>query len=270
MPESRPDGSFVAVGAGALEKKAFLRRGAIVPRRRRGRAIRLAIAALFLAAAPVGLSRFFGGSLFALRRIEVSGNRRARTEEILRAAQPWRSANVVALDLAPIARAVGMHPWIERVTLSKRLPDGLAIRITERRAVALFREGPRLWWLSSDGRPIALYDPRADPTEYVLVSGDRRALPEAVSLLDALRSAPAEYFSALSEISALPDGGFGIMDTIFRRPVRVLRRDAPAKIRALLEARGFIESRGWEARAIDLRFADRIVLVGAYGAGNSL
>ena len=269
MPESRPDSGFVAVGAG--ENKAFLRRGAVVPRRRRrGRAIRIALAVIVLAAAAVGLSRFFGGSLFALRRMEVSGNRRARTEEILRAVEPWRLANLVALDLAPIARAVRVHPWVERVTLSKRLPDGLAIRITERKAVALFREGPKLWWLSSHGDPIAPYDPRADPTEYVLVSGDRGALPEAVSLLDELRSAPAEYFSALSEISALPDGGFGIMDTIFRRPVRVLRRDAPAKIRALLEARGFIESRGWEARAIDLRFADRIVLVGAYGAGNSL
>ena len=110
----------------------------------------------------------------------------------------------------------------------------------------------------------------ADSAEYVLVSGDRRALPEAAGLLEDLRSMPADYFSALSEISALPDGGFGIMDSVFRRPVRVLRRDAPAKIRALLEARGFIESRGWEARAIDLRFSDRIVLVGAYGAGNSL
>jgi hypothetical protein len=144
------------------------------------------------------------------------------------------------------------------------------VRITERRAVALFREGPRLWWLSADGQPIALYDPRADSAEYVLVTGDRAALPEAVELLEDLRSASADYFSALSEISALPDGGFGIMDSVFRRPVRVLRRDAPAKIRALLDAQGFIESRGWEARAIDLRFADRIVLVGAYGAGNSL
>ncbi len=144
------------------------------------------------------------------------------------------------------------------------------VRVTERRAVALFREGARLWWLSGEGRPIVPYDPRTDSAEYVLVSGDRRALPEAVGLLEDLRSARAEYFSALSEISALPDGGFGIMDSIFRRPVRVLRRDAPAKIGALLEARGFIESRGWEARAIDLRFADRIVLVGAYGAGNTL
>jgi hypothetical protein len=61
-----------------------------------------------------------------------------------------------------------------------------------------------------------------------------------------------------------------MMDSIFRRPVRVLRRDAPEKIGALMKARGLLESRGWEAQAIDLRFADRIVLVGAYGAGHSL
>jgi len=268
MPESREGASFVAVGG---RNKAFLRRGAVVPRRRKkGRGLRVVLLALAIGLSGVGLYRFFGSSLFALQRIQVSGNRRARTEEILRAVEPWRRANLIGLDLSPIAHAIGVHPWIERVTLSKRLPDGLAIRITERRAVALYRDGARLWWLSAEGRPIAVYDPRGDPDEYVLIAGDRRALPEAVGLLLDLRSASADYFSALSEISALPDGGFGIMDSIFRRPVRVLRRDAPAKIRALLEARGFIDSRGWEARAIDLRFADRIVLVGAYGAGNTL
>jgi cell division protein FtsQ len=272
MPESRRGGGFVAVGGrDRASNQAFLRRGTVVPRRRKaGKTVRFALVLLLFAGVAIGLTRFFGGSLFSLQRIQVSGNRRARTEEILRAAERWRSANVVTLDLNRIARAIGSLPWVERVTLSKRLPDGLAIRVTERRAVALFREGSRLWWLSAEGRPIALYDPRADSADYVLVTGERRDLAEAVELLEDLRAAPADYFSALSEISALPDGGFGIMDSIFRRPVRVLRRDAPAKIRALLDARSFIESRGWEARAIDLRFADRIVLVGAYGAGNSL
>jgi hypothetical protein len=95
-------------------------------------------------------------------------------------------------------------------------------------------------------------------------------LPEAVGLLGELRAALPHYVAALSEIASLPDGGFGMMDAIFRRPVRVLRADASEKVRALLEARGFVESRGWEARAIDLRFSDRIILVGAYGAGNRL
>jgi cell division septal protein FtsQ len=221
-------------------------------------------------AAALGLLRFVSGPRFALHRFDVAGNSRARTEEILAVAGEWTGRNLVALDLAPMAVRLSGHPWIERVTLSKRFPDGLSVRITERRAAALYRDGTDFWWVGADGSLIAPYDPRRDRTEYVIITGERRLLPEAVGLIEDLRAARPDYVAALSEIASLPDGGFGMMDAIFRKPVRVLRADAPAKVRALLEARGFVESRGWEARAIDLRFADRIILVGAYGAGNRL
>ena len=249
----------------------FLRRPAATPRRKRHRpTLRFALAALVLAGAGFGLFRFVSGPRFALRRFDVTGNARARTEEILEIAARWTGTNVLALDLAPMASRIAGHPWIERVTISKRFPDGLAVRITERRAVALYRDETGFWWVGQEGNLIAAYDPRRDRTEYVILSGERRLLPEAVGLLADLRAARPDYVAALSEIASLPDGGFGMMDAIFRKPVRVLRADAPSKIRALLEARGFVESRGWEARAIDLRFADRIILVGAYGAGNRL
>jgi len=249
----------------------FLRRPQVVPRKRgQPAALRIALFGALGLAAAFGLLRFAASSRFALSRYEVSDNTRARTEEILVALAPWKGRNLLSLDLQPLASRLGAHPWIERVTLAKRFPDGLAVRVTERRAVALYREGENFWWVGADGRLIAAYDPRRDRTAYVILSGERRALPEAVGLLDDLRAARPEYFAALSEIASLPDGGFGMMDAIFRRPVRVLRVDAPEKIRALLEARSFIESRGWEARAIDLRFADRVILVGAYGAGNRL
>jgi cell division septal protein FtsQ len=249
----------------------FLRRPQVVPRKhRRPAALRLALFGALGLAAALGLSRFAASSRFALSRYEVSGNTHARTEEILVALAPWKGRNLLSLDLQPLASRLGAHPWIERVTLAKRFPDGLAVRVTERRSVALYREGENFWWVGTDGRLIAAYDPRRDRTAYVILSGERRALPEAVGLLDDLRAVRPEYFAALSEIASLPDGGFGMMDAIFRRPVRVLRVDAPEKVRALLEARSFIESRGWEARAIDLRFADRVILVGAYGAGNRL
>ncbi|MGH9364330.1 MAG: cell division protein FtsQ/DivIB, partial [Thermoanaerobaculia bacterium] len=158
----------------------------------------------------------------------------------------------------------------DRVTLAKRFPDGLAVRVVERRPAALYSDEGLLSWLDASGRPIAPYDPRADLADYVVVRGEPRQLPEIVGLLEDLRTRRPEYVAALSEISVLPDGGFGMMDSIFRKPVRVLRRDAPEKIGALLGARSLLESRGWEAQAIDLRFADRIVFVGAYGAGHSL
>jgi cell division septal protein FtsQ len=249
----------------------FLRRAGASPRKRKGkRAWRAILVLAAILAGGAGLARFLGGSLFALARFEISGNARARTEEIVRALEPWRSANLVVLDLAPVAARLQSIAWVERVTLEKKFPDGLSVRVTERRPVALLREGTGLWWLDARGIPIAPYDSRGDATEYVLVAGDREELPDAVALLEQLRARTPDYFSALSEISALPDGGFGMMDSIFRRPIRILGFDAPEKIDALLKARGLIDNRGWEARAIDLRFADRIVLEGAYGAGNSL
>jgi cell division septal protein FtsQ len=249
----------------------FLRaRTATARKPRRPRTLRLAGAAALALLAVFGVGRFLAGPRFALRRFDVSGNTRTRTEDILGIVSAWRGSNLVALDLAPIASRVAAQPWIERATLAKRFPDGLAIRVTERKAVALFREDGRFWFVGAEGNLIAPNDTRRDRTEYVILTGERRTLSEAVGLLEDLRSALPEYVAALSEIASLPDGGFGMMDSIFRRPVRVLRWDAPEKISALVKARGLIESRGWEARAIDLRFADRIVLEGAYGAGNSL
>jgi cell division septal protein FtsQ len=258
--------------ASADKKEApFLRRVPSAPRRGKRRpTLRFLLLGLVVLIGVVGLVRFVSGPRFALRRFEVTGNTRARTEEVLAVVAAWSGKNLVALDLAPMAARLAGHPWIERVTLSKRFPDGLAVRITERRAVALFRDDTGFWWVGENGNPIAGYDPRRDRAEYVIITGERRLLAEAVGLIADLRAARPDYVAALSEIASLPDGGFGMMDAIFRKPVRVLRADAPAKIRALLEARGFVESRGWEARAIDLRFADRIILLGAYGAGNRL
>ena len=250
----------------------FLRRGRVPPRRRRAlqKLRRGALVAAIVLAAAAG-ARLLSGSLLRLQRFESSGNHRQRTEEILARLSDYRTKNLLTLDLAALARRLSKLPWIERVTLAKRFPDGLEVRVAERRPVALWRNAAqRLVFLGSDGHPIAPYDPRSDAGEYVLVSAEPRDLPEAVALLEELRARRPEYFGALSEIDALSEGGFGMMDSIFRKPIRVLRTDACEKIGALLAARGLLTSRGWEARAIDLRFADQIVLVGAWGAGHSL
>src|SRR5215472_7737264 len=120
----------------------FLRRGGeVVPRRRRRPGIlRFALVALLVLGGFAGLWRFVSGPRFALRRFEVVGNTRARTEEILAVAGEWTGRNLPTLDLAPIAVRLSGHPWIERVTLSKRFPDGLVVRVTERKAAALYRD----------------------------------------------------------------------------------------------------------------------------------
>jgi cell division protein FtsQ len=119
----------------------FLRRGRVLPKKRSPRRIvwSMVVATLLLLGGS-GLYRFLGGSLFTLRRFDISGNERARTEEILKALEPWRASNLVTLDLAPLAGRLQHLPWIDRVTLSKKFPDGLSVRVVELKAVALLRE----------------------------------------------------------------------------------------------------------------------------------
>ncbi len=147
------------------KEPSFLRRPQAVPRKRRPALLRVLLLAALGLAAGVGLLRFAASSRFALTRYDVSGNTRARTEEILVALAAWKGKNLVALDLEPLASRLGRHPWIERVTLAKRFPDGLAVRVTERRALALYRDGESFSWVGADGRLIAPYDSRIDRTD---------------------------------------------------------------------------------------------------------
>ena len=126
------------------ERVAFLRRGRVVPRQKRlPRVGRWAIAAVCAAGAILGVARFIAGPLFALDRFEVSGNQRARTADLLSALSAFRGANLVTLGLGRIADALSENPWVDRVTLSKRFPDKLTVRVIERRPVALLAEEGR-------------------------------------------------------------------------------------------------------------------------------
>jgi len=148
--------------AGPDREAPFLRRRGVSRKRGKPPALRLAALSATVLAAAFGLFHFLGGPHFATRRFEITGNSRARTEEILTALSEWNGRNLVSLDLAPLATKLAAHPWIDRVTLTKRFPDQLSVRVTERRAIALYRENDLFWWVGAEGRLIAPYDARRD------------------------------------------------------------------------------------------------------------
>ena len=168
--------AYLAGVLGWIASRVFLRRGRVLPQEeepapdRPGRARSPRSFVL----GGSGLYRFLGGSLFALQRFDISGNERARTEEILKALEPWRASNLVTLDLAPLAGRLAAPPWIERVTLSKKFPDGLSVRVAERQSGRLYcgKRGSS-GGSTPDGQPIAPYDPRADRDR--VRARDRRA-----------------------------------------------------------------------------------------------
>ncbi|HET7453044.1 MAG TPA: FtsQ-type POTRA domain-containing protein [Thermoanaerobaculia bacterium] len=219
---------------------------------------------LVAGAGAVGIGRYLRSPAFLLERFEVEGTRRARTREVLEALAPYEGRNLLLLNLAPVARAVGGVAWVERVTVSKELPHALRIAITEKTPIAFCRRGTALYWMDARGVVVAPFDPRESAGDFPIVSAPDARLADAAALLTALQRRFPEYASTVSEIQALSSGGFGIMDGTLRVPIEVLGSDAPEKIRALFSLKPEMDSRGIVPKAIDLRFDRRVVFSGAF------
>lgn len=121
---------------------------------------------------------------FAIRQIVVTGNVRVPEDELLRRAGLAPGRNVFSVRLADVERQLAQHPWIASVRASRRLPDTLTIRVTERQPAALVLLGAP-YLADRQGRPFkraAIEAGEAD--DLLVVSGlDRKAYarqPEGV------------------------------------------------------------------------------------------
>ena len=121
------------------DEPLFLRKGRATARKRPRRWGKPVVLTLFAIVAIGGAARFLAGPLFSVRRFEISGNERSRTEEILGALEAWRGRNLVTLDLGPL-QAVPRRA----VDPGRRAPAGRAPEGREGRQARLARrEGSR-------------------------------------------------------------------------------------------------------------------------------
>jgi hypothetical protein len=153
-------------------------------------------------------------SFFQVRSVDVAGASRVSADEVKavvrRTTQPtgvWRA------DLDALSRELERLPWVRRAVVSRVLPDGLRVRITERqqRAVVRTSEG-RLIWVDDDavalgalqsndkmppffirgwdesGTPVARTDNRARVEKYMEMLGEweKLGLTERVSEVNLL------------------------------------------------------------------------------------
>jgi len=248
--------------------RTFLRPG--VARASRPRRLSAILWLAFAAAVGVGTFRYLSGPALAISRFEIEGTHRCRTQRLFEALSPYRGRNLVVLNLAPVTSRLEQVPWVARVTVTKEFPDTLRITIVENTPIALRRDGRTLFWLDGQGDVVAPFDARAEAADLPVVTAPEERLAAAAALIRNLQQAAPAYASALSELWALPSGGFGMMDSIFRVPIDVMPGDAADKIRSLLSLREDMEARGLTPRAIDLRFDRRIVLAGAFGEGRRI
>jgi hypothetical protein len=89
---------------------------------------------------------------FAIKDVIVTGNSRVTHEEILRLARV-QTPNIFRLSIRDVEERLARHPWIASVSVSRRLPDKLAVRVIERQAACVALLDGVLYLTERDGRP---------------------------------------------------------------------------------------------------------------------
>ena len=181
-----------------------------------------------------------------------------------------------------MGRRLLRHPWIGGVDLRKRLPAELTVRVDEKRAVALLRDGKDLHYVDAAGERIAPFDPQTGKLDLILLSrsmsgaeGKRPAtavssspvpheeaasLDRALRLLEELDRVRPPWAIGLSEVEILGEKDFRIHTASLPSPLLVRAGTLHLKAPRLEELLPRIVDRYGAAAAIDLRFARRIII----------
>ena len=253
--------------------------GAPLPRRRR-RAVRRSrrgrwalwlkpfATALLLVGPPAVIATWLMISpRFAMSELAVTTGERVPEMWIRQTLAPLDGENLPLLQLEYAEKMLRRHPWVQGADLRKDLPARLSIRVTERQAVALLRDGNELHYLDTSGRTIAPFDPRGRTADLPLISGTRpneeatpATLRSAVELLSEIDDVQPSWATGLSEVEILGEEEFRVHTANLSFPVLVRAGTLHQKARRLEALLPHIVERYGAAAAIDLRFARRIIV----------
>jgi cell division protein FtsQ len=165
------------------------------------RRTRVRVAAIVLAVVGVlgGCSALYNSPLFTVGRVEVVGASRVGADRIRALAAVPVDATLIRFPADEVARRVAADPWVESVTVSRLFPDGMRIRIVERRPVAMVDVGQTLMLIDSTGMVLAKRSLEQTSTTIVI-----RDVP-GLDLKMGRRTTSEPLLNAIAVVSTLSD-----------------------------------------------------------------
>ena len=139
---------------------------------------------------------------FRVNAVEVEGRERAAARDVLRALGVRRGMPIFAIDPAAAKARLEQVPWVRSVSVYRRLPDTLFIRMSEQKPLAFWQRGGSLVLIDEDGRPIAERNLSAYARLPVLVGDDAPANAAAI-----IRTMTSEPKLAVGVVAAVRIGG---------------------------------------------------------------
>lgn len=258
------------------------RRRAVKPRRKRQSFVvqwlRPVGTAALLAAVLAALGAWLATSpRFQVAAVEVRGEDPVLNAWVEERVTRFAGERLLMLPLGRVSDAVGPHPWIDRLEVSRVLPDHLSVEVHERRPVALLDSRPpepggpsELVYADREGRSIApVSDPGPGAPDLGRLGdllhvrggwGESRGVPEALEIRGELIRAQPDWGAAVTEVEILGESDFRLVTTALRFPIVVRAGEVAPKVRWLERLLPRLVERFGEPAAVDLRFARRIVL----------
>ncbi len=151
----------------------------------------IGLAVILLAGISVGLIYGYryatSSNYFSVKTIDVHGNSRLTSREILEVAGIEDGANALAISIDDVERALAGHTWVKEVSVKRVLPDTLVITIEERTPHFWMVDGETLNYADAHGQVIAPVAPGQFEV-LPLLEIENGAEEAASSLPDLLRS----------------------------------------------------------------------------------
>lgn len=199
-----------------------------------------------------------GRSGFAVRQVDVTGVKRMARLPVYAAALDQPSNAMPLVDLGVIRDRLLAQPWVADASVSRRLPDTLAIRIVEREPMALWQNKGEVKLVDASGVELQPVNAQDWPDLPLIVGpGANLRARELLALLDAAPALKAEMTDAVwiggrrwdirfrsGETLALPEGDDAA--------IRALKLFAQLDGAQGLLKRGFVR--------FDMRLPDKMVI----------
>ncbi|HJQ34253.1 MAG TPA: FtsQ-type POTRA domain-containing protein [Pyrinomonadaceae bacterium] len=123
-------------------------------------ALKVVLAVALGLLAYLGYRTAVSASFFKVRSVDVAGATRASREDIQAAVRRLSNAGVWQADLEVISNELKTLPWVRDAVVTRVLPGGLRVRVTERepRVIARTSAG-KLVWVDDDGVSLGVASP---------------------------------------------------------------------------------------------------------------
>lgn len=100
---------------------------------------------------------------FVIKKIEISGLKRATTKQILKEAGLRGNENLLSINFSILEKKITAHPWVKTVKMKRDMPYTLVIEIAEHEPLAIVRiENLSDILINTQGSPFKEHDPQTD------------------------------------------------------------------------------------------------------------